>query len=403
MLRVNFFYYVALFTVVFQSDYLFTMEKIVKPSVLLVTGEFPKQEFLNLIPKGLIDNGIEVAIWSSKKNSLDGMPNYVRGYLSKVQWTDSLPSNEGDFNIKYAQYGDNGAMLAELKKQGELTGHIVTHWRGSHEEELAEYDELIRQGRLNLTVCKSFESMIVEKWGIPRKTVMTGHSAMNLKKFDIPNMVLKKTAKLECGSAFRFESKKMPLGLLKAVARYNKSNRLPKIFYTMAGDGPLKEKAEKLVEELGIADCVKMPGKLSQEAIIKMLSQLHVFFCPSVVDPKTGDRDGIQNAAKEAMAIVRRIKGEDTNGIPQVARPICITTRGEHGMGELIKDKETGLMVEANDPDAIVGGLDWLMKNPGEWKRLADNSYREVQKFDSETVYKDLARTFRELVNVSHN
>ncbi len=403
MLRVNFFHYVALFTVVFQSVHLFTMEKIVVPKVLLVTGKFPKQEFLNLIPKGLMDNGIEVAIWSTKKNSLDEMPNYVKDYLYKVQWTDHLPSNEGDFNIKYAQYGNNGAMLANLKKQGLITGHIVTHFRGSHEEENVNYELLKKYGSKNLVVCGFFGKSIVNKWGFSSKTVITGHSAMNLKKFDIPNMILKKTGTLMCGSAFRFEPKKMPLGLLESVAKYNKSDRLPKIFYTMAGYGPLKGEAEKLVEKLGIADCVKMPGKLSQEEIIKMLSQLHVFFCPSVVDPKTGDRDGIQNAAKEAMAIVRGIKGEDTNGIPQVARPICITTKGEHGMGELIKDKETGLMVEANDPDAIVGGLDWLMKNPGKWKKLAANAYKEVQKFDSKAVYKDLACTFRELVNASHS
>ena len=402
MLRVNFFYYVALFTVVFQSSHLFTMEKKVTPrKVLFSIEEWPKEQpFFSLILEGLRGQGFDLAIYSPKKNLLEEFSDHVKKWSSGIQWTSKVPNNIASFNIVYAQYGSHGARLAKLKEDGNYKWDLVTHFRGSKEEQQCrEWEQLKRQGILNLAVCKSLRGWVVDKCGFKPENVEIGDSAVDLRKLNRSDLILSRTGDcIRAASICRFVRKKMLEELLEAVAIYNKKDIKQKIFYTMVGDGQLEGDLRKKVKKLGIADYVKMPGSQTVEEICKLLSQTHIFFCPSKKDLVTGSVDGIQNAAKRAMGFVRVTQGKYYNDIPQVKRPICVTTEGEHGMLELIENRKSGLVAKPN-PDSIANEVSWLIGQPYDiWKEIADNSYEAVKKFDKNVVFPKLANKFYTLI-----
>ncbi len=110
----------------------------------------------------------------------------------------------------------------------------------------------------------------------------------------------------------------------------------PKARLTLAGDGPLMEKTEKLTKELGIAEQVEFPGFLDSEQLRDLFHQAHIFIHPSRITADQ-NQEGIPNAMLEAMA----------TGLPVVA-----TLHG--GIPEAVKQGETGLLVEERDREGLL-------------------------------------------------
>jgi len=118
--------------------------------------------------------------------------------------------------------------------------------------------------------------------------------------------------------------------LLRAFAEARRE--LPELQLEIAGRGPLEPALKALVRELGIADSVHFLGHVNPiQAAIERAAM--------VVVPSMGEGFGM--VALEAM---------------ERARPVIAAAVG--GLGELVRDGETGLLVAPADPaplrDAIV-------------------------------------------------
>ena len=118
----------------------------------------------------------------------------------------------------------------------------------------------------------------------------------------------------------------------------------------MVGDGPGAENLRAQVAALGIADQVSMPG--NQDDVLPWLQALDVFVLPSYAN------EGIPQAIMQAMAC----------RIPVVTTPVG-------AIGEIVRDGETGLMVEPQNAGALRGALRRLNQDPGLRERLAHKGY----------------------------
>ena len=109
----------------------------------------------------------------------------------------------------------------------------------------------------------------------------------------------------------------------------------------LAGDGPSKGPLQALTRRVGLSDRVKFVGFLTEDEVISELQASDLFVLPSFVE-------GIPVSAMEAMAI----------GVPVIATNIA-------GTSELIKDKETGLLVRPSDAEALANAVIKMIEDHG--------------------------------------
>ncbi len=102
--------------------------------------------------------------------------------------------------------------------------------------------------------------------------------------------------------------------------------------WRVIGGGPLLGELRLQIEAAGIADRVTFVGALSQDEVIEEFAEAAIFaLTPVVLDD--GDRDGIPNVLREAMAAGVAVVTTEISGIP-----------------ELVRDGSTGWLVPPHDP-----------------------------------------------------
>ena len=165
---------------------------------------------------------------------------------------------------------------------------------------------------------------------------------------------------------------------LKAFAAFKKDHPASK--FTIAGDGPLKEKMSKLAGELGIADCVTFAGFLNEEELCALYHSAHIFVHPSQLTADQ-NQEGIPNSMLEAMS----------TGLPVIA-----TLHG--GIPEAVDDGDTGLLSPERDVEALLANIRTLASDPARWatmsaaasKAMHENFERSAQIDRLESVYSEL-------------
>ena len=125
--------------------------------------------------------------------------------------------------------------------------------------------------------------------------------------------------------------------LVRAFAEATRHHRGWKL--VIAGDGSQRAALAALAASCGVADRVRLPG--TQADIWRLYAAADVFALPSRFE-------GFPNALLEAMAA----------GLPSVAAD-C-----PNGPREIIRDEHDGLLVGAEDVDALTGALARLIGDP---------------------------------------
>lgn len=122
----------------------------------------------------------------------------------------------------------------------------------------------------------------------------------------------------------------------------------------LAGSGPLERALKQQCRDLGLDSVVEFPGFVPHDRVPEFLRGADVFVMSSVVVGEGGDRDGIPNVILEAMA----------HGLPVVGTDVS-------GIGEVVRDGETGVLVPPEDPVALAEGIARLCAEPATALALA--------------------------------
>ena len=166
---------------------------------------------------------------------------------------------------------------------------------------------------------------------------------------------------------------------LEAFARFA-ANR-PAARFTIAGEGPLRERLDRQVSDLRLQDKVDFAGFLSEAELCALYHSAHVFVHPSQIT-EDQNQEGIPNSMLEAMS----------TGLPVLA-----TLHG--GIPEAVDDGRAGLLSAERDVDGLLDHMERLVAEPGLWAELGRNASADMhENFEQSAQVKRLEQVYNELL-----
>jgi glycosyltransferase involved in cell wall biosynthesis len=175
-------------------------------------------------------------------------------------------------------------------------------------------------------------------------------------------------------SVARLVEKKGTEVLLEALARIS-----PQLHWKFVhvGGGPLQERLHHHSKALGLNEKITWRGALTQHQLLVEYRSADLFALASRI-ARDGDRDGLPNVLMEAQS----------QGLA------CVATRVS-AIPELVRDGQSGLLVEENDPDALARALEALIGSPARRRALGlAGQARVAETFGLEANVEPLARKF---------
>jgi glycogen(starch) synthase len=151
----------------------------------------------------------------------------------------------------------------------------------------------------------------------------------------------------------RLHVKKCPSDLIRAMQKV--VSEIPSAKLVVAGKGGEKRKLEDLVSHLNLLENITFAGFVSDNEKWQLMMSCDVFVLPSEVEAF-----GI--SVIEAMAC---------------SKPVVVTDIGP--FTEIVKHKETGLVVPLHSPDAIAEAIIELYQNNDLRKNIGDSARKEIE------------------------
>jgi len=172
----------------------------------------------------------------------------------------------------------------------------------------------------------------------------------------------------------RFAPKKGQTYLLRAMPHI--LQRRPEARLALIGFGPLQPALQSEARSLGLGERVHFIGKVPHEEMPDYFAAADVFVLPSIVSP-SGDTEGLGVVLLEALAAGTPVVASRVGGIP-----------------DIVRDGETGLLVEEKQPEALAKAILQLLEQPALGRRLIEEGRRHIEQFFS---WPGVARRFESL------
>lgn len=194
------------------------------------------------------------------------------------------------------------------------------------------------------------------------KTVHLAES-LDLTRFEYLEKTMQKGREVRLVTVGRLTEKKGHEFSLRAIANIVGEQR--SVHYTIAGDGELRGYLEDLAKQLGIDSHVKFLGSVTQEEVIQIYKEAHIFIMPCVT-AKNKDEEGQALVLQEAQACGLPILSTYHNGIP-----------------EGVLDGKSGFLVPERDVPSLTERLRYLLDHPEEWAEMGRSGRSFVEsKYD---------------------
>ncbi|MBD2355062.1 glycosyltransferase [Tolypothrix sp. FACHB-123] len=282
------------------------------------------------------------------------------------------------YDIIHCQFGTLAKEGIVWRDLGAIQGKLIASFRGydisSFVQEYGEniYNELFAKGDFFLANCKFFQKKAIQLGCDADKIVVLG-SGIDCNQFKFKFRVPPQpNDKFYILTTARLVGKKGLEYSIRAVAQVAKIYH--NIEYNIIGEGLLKADLQQLIQELNIADKIKLVGCKNHPEIIEFLEKSHIFIAPSVT-ARDGNQDAPVNTLKEAMAMGLPVIGTRHGGIP-----------------ELVEDGISGFLVPERDVDAIALKLTYLLEHPEIWAKMGQagrayvEKHYEINKLNDELV-----------------
>ncbi|PYX67457.1 MAG: colanic acid biosynthesis glycosyltransferase WcaL [Acidobacteria bacterium] len=229
-----------------------------------------------------------------------------------------------------------------------------------------------------ITVNSEYTRLQVEKLGCPPSKIQKLPVGLDLAEFPFHERSPKSGEPIRLLTVGRLVDIK---GYEFAIRGYAKlKQRHSSLCYDIVGDGPLRQKMEKLISELNLQNSVTLHGARESAVVRRMMDGAHIFLLASVsID---GDQEGQGLVLQEAQA----------SGLPVIAT--------QHGaFPEGVVAGESAFLVPERDPDAIAERLAFLIEHSETWPAMGQRGRKFVeQNYDIHKLNLQLAGIYEKAI-----
>ena len=285
-------------------------------------------------------------------------PEGIAGYIAKTQTKiplvlmlhgyDILVDKSVGYGVRLDYRVDN--IIRKVLKNADA---IIT-------ASSATYREALRSGALQESTHLIHNAVDVERF----------HPENNSENIRIKHNLLDKFV------LFTVRSHKPKYGLeyaIRAIEMVHKEDK--SIHLIIGGDGPLRDYHEKLVDNLGISECVTITGRISATELPEYYTASDVVLVPSL-------QEAFGLVVAEGMASGKPVIGSAVGGIP-----------------DQIVNGTNGFLVSPRCPDAIYEKVMLLATNPTLCKKMGSTGRKIAeQKFDIRDRVNRIINVYKELV-----
>ncbi|RJP83251.1 MAG: colanic acid biosynthesis glycosyltransferase WcaL [Desulfobacteraceae bacterium] len=314
-------------------------------------------------------------------NSLNFL-KYGRQAVSLRLLYDTIYFLRDNIDIVHCQFGTLGHLGLLYREIGAVPEKIVVSFRGHDATKYLHnnpgaYRKLFRVAHLFLPVSNELKKNIVME-GCDEKKIIVHHSGIDLKKFQYIDPVYPANKVIRVITIARLIEMKGVEYAIRAIGKV--AEKGGKIEYTIIGDGILRPNLEDLIKNLGLGQSVQIIGWKKHDEVVKMVCNSHILIAPSVT-AADGDKEGIPNVVKEAMALGTLVISTWHGGIP-----------------ELVEDKVSGFLVPERDVEAIAERIEHLVDHPDIWNDLSRNARKLIEsEFEIESLNNSLVKIYEQM------
>jgi colanic acid/amylovoran/stewartan biosynthesis glycosyltransferase WcaL/AmsK/CpsK len=175
----------------------------------------------------------------------------------------------------------------------------------------------------------------------------------------------------------RFVEKKGLEFALRAFAQVRQKH--PELEYHLVGDGPLRPRIEKLLQEIQLQDAVVLHGFCESNRVRELMAKSHILVLSSVT-AADGDQECTPVSLMDAQAA----------GLP------VLSTR-HSGIPEVVPDGQSGFLVPEADVPALAERLQFLVEHAEIWPALGRAGRRHIeQNYNCEILSQRTVELYRE-------
>ncbi len=293
--------------------------------------------------------------------------------------------NQQPYDIIHCHYGRNGIRGALLRDIGVLKGKLITTFHGydvnSYPNQYGShiYQPLFQTGDF-YTVNTMFTAGKAVALGCPENKIVKLPVGVNLSNYTFRERSLRDGDPVNIITVARLVEKKGIEYSIRAIGKLH--SKYAKIKYCIVGEGPLRESLERLISELDLGDRVKLLGSKTQQELLALYAQSHIFVLSSVT-AANGDQEGQGLVLQEAQATGMPVLSTIHNGIP-----------------DGILDGKSGFLVPERDVDALADRLDYLISHPHVWAEMGRAGRAHVEaNYDIEKLNDRLVEIYQMLLS----
>jgi len=275
-------------------------------------------------------------------------------YLYKVMLFLAI----GKIDIILCHYGPNGNFAALMKELG-VGGKLVTMFHGYDirrgiEKGGAIYALLFKYGDCYLSI-SDYNYKHLVAFGAPVDKIRTHPVGIDMQRYAFFARNRPAQGAIKILTVSRLVKEKGLFYGLETIHQLIKERSLTNIEYYILGDGPDGGELKAMALKLQIKNKVFFMGSLTQEAVIRVLRESHLFFLPSIA---------------EALPVV--LMEAQATGLPVVATDVG-------SVNQVMADGQSGYMVPARDVKAMCDKLEYLVLNPQLWAAMGEAGRRHVE------------------------
>ena len=358
---------------VLVENFLHVLEPLTR-EIYLITGNYPDSAIFSL--KIHLRN---IKHDSKRQSLLIRIPKYVVTQL-RISYNLARVANEIDIVIFFI----GGALLLPMLTAKLLRKKTVLVVTGSGFESAEQQYKESPFGRVilpsTLAVLEGltdrlanrivvYSPSLVHQSGLQkykRKISIAHRHFLDFDKFKIQRRLSERENVV--GYIGRLSAEKGILNFVRAIPRILEGRE--EIEFPIAGDGRLQDEIEKYINDESLSSKVKLRGWIPHDEIPGYLNELRLLVLPSYTE-------GLPNVMLEAMAC----------GTPVLATPVG-------AVPDVIKDGETGFIMENNSPECIARNVIRVLEHL-RFEEIADNAYNLVNR---EFTYERAVGKYRQIL-----